>query len=375
MKIGKVPENVLRRSVLKQIQTKRQEVLSGAGIGEDCAIFSFDGDPVMTCVQTAAVRLDGAAPGPGTAVPLSQLIQRCANNLAAAGARTAGVMIGLMLPEEIEEPGVRTFMEEAGIKCGELNIQIAGGQTCVNPAVNQPVAAVTGYGRPFGAEYDGADTGKEAENVNEPADGEKGGDRKIGGRRTAKGMPEPKRKYTDLDIVISKWIGLEGTAILAGHTREKLLQRYPAYFVEEAAAFDRLLSVVPEAATAVKSGVCMMHDASEGGIFGALWELAERAGVGLNIDLKKIPLRQETVEVCEYCNVNPYELLSGGALIMVTADGSGLAAALEAEKIPAAVVGRTTSGNDRIIVNGEETRYLDRPKNDEVYRWLTEAAG
>ncbi len=41
MKIGKVPENVLKRSVLKQIQTKREEIISGAGVGEDCAIFSF----------------------------------------------------------------------------------------------------------------------------------------------------------------------------------------------------------------------------------------------------------------------------------------------------------------------------------------------
>lgn len=343
MKIGKVPENVLRRSVLRQIHTKRREVLSGAGIGEDCAIFSFGGEPVMTCVQTAAVGLGGAA------VPLPQLIQRCANNLAAAGARPVGVMIGLMLPEEIEEVGIRALMEEAEVKCGELDMQIAGGQTCVGSAVDRPVAAVTGYGRPFEA---GA-----------------------GGRQPAEETTEPKRKYTDMDVVISKWIGLEGTAILAGRSKEKLLQRYPAYFVEEAAGFHRLLSVIPEAATAVKSGVCMMHDASEGGIFGALWELAERAGVGLTIDLKKIPLRQETVEVCEYCNVNPYELLSGGALVMVTADGSGLTAALEAERIPAVVVGRTTAGNDRIIVNGEETRYLDRPQNDEIYRWLSEAVG
>lgn len=57
---------------------------------------------------------------------------------------------------------------------------------------------------------------------------------------------------------------------------------------------------MPEAATAVKSGVGAMHDVTEGGIFGALWEMAEASGVGLEIDLKKIPLRQETVEVCEF---------------------------------------------------------------------------
>ena len=118
----------------------------------------------------------------------------------------------------------------------------------------------------------------------------------------------------------------------------------------------------------MKSGVCAMHDASEGGIFGALWELAEGAGVGLTIDLKKLPLRQETVEVCECCNINPYELKSGGCLVMTSEDGKGLVAALEAEGIPAVVVGRLTDSNDRIIKNDDEVRYMDRPRTDEIYK-------
>jgi len=345
MKIGKVPENVLKRSVLRQIHKRRSEVTNGAGVGEDCAVFSFGSESVATCMQTAAISGEAS-------VSVGQLIQRCANNLAAAGAQPAGVMIGLMLPEETEEFEIKALMEEAEIKCRELNIQIVGGQTDISQAVKHQTAAVTGYGRPFAAGADSA--GKTG--IGERAQG-----------------PEAKRAYEGLDVVVSKWVGLEGTAILAGCCREQLRQRYPAYFVEEAAGFDRFLSVIPEAATAVKSGVCMMHDASEGGIFGALWELAEKAGVGLNIDLKKIPLRQETVEVCEYCNINPYELLSGGALVMLTADGFGLAAALEAEGIPAVVAGRTVEGNARIVVNGDETRFLERPKNDEVYRWLAEA--
>ena len=360
MKIGKVPENVLKRSVLKQIQTKREEIISGAGIGEDCAIFLFGGEVMMTCMQVAAVKT--GITDVSDSVFMWQLVQRCANNLAAAGAQPVGVMIALMLPEETEEQNVRVLMAEAEERCRELNIQIAGGQTCVSRTVKQPTAAVTGYGKPFMA-------GGSAEENNGAEKGVGSVKEAVQKEKTNQMRKNPMRAvYAGQDVVVSKWIGLEGTAMLAGRYREKLLERYPAYIVEEAAGFDRLLSVIPEAATAIKSGVCMMHDASEGGIFGALWELAEKAGVGLTIDLKKIPLRQETVEVCECCNVNPYELLSGGALVMVTEDGSGLLAALEAEKIPAAIVGRTTDSNDRIIRNGEEIRFLDRPKNDEIYR-------
>lgn len=357
MKIGKVPENVLKRSVLRQIKTKREEVVRGAGVGEDCAIFSFGSGTMMTCMQSAAVsikRADFSQEQEG--ICIGQLIQRCVNNLAAAGAEPVGVMIGLMLPAVTEEAEIKELMTEASACCEELNIQIAGGQTCVSGAVGQIVAAVTGYGRPFAIS-----AGKEGNYAREEKDsrGEHNGGKKV---------------YAGQDIVISKWVGLEGTAMLARRHKNKLLARYPAYFVEEAAGFDRFLSVIPEAATAVKSGVCMMHDASEGGIFGALWELAERAGAGLTIDLKKIPLRQETVEVCECCEVNPYELLSGGALVMVAEDGPGLLEALKAENIPAAMVGKITDSRDRIIRNGEEVRFLDRPKNDEVYRQMESSA-
>ena len=211
-------------------------------------------------------------------------------------------------------------------------MQIAGGQTRVTTAVKVPCGVVTGIGK----------ISKETHHRL---------------RGAAPGQ----------DVVISKWIGLEGTSLLARQYGELLSERLPVYFVEEAAGFDRLLSVVPEAATAVKSGVCAMHDVSEGGIFGALWELAEGAGVGLTIDLKKLPLRQETVEVCECCNVNPYELLSGGCLLMTCEDGSVLVSALRAEGIAAVTVGKVTDSNDRILVNEDEVRYLDRPKVDQIY--------
>ena len=72
-----------------------------------------------------------------------------------------------------------------------------------------------------------------------------------------------------------------------------------------------------------------MHDVTEGGIFGALWEIAEASGVGLEIDLKKIPLKQETVEICEFFGINPYELISSGSMLMATEDGNGLVMELE----------------------------------------------
>ena len=172
------------------------------------------------------------------------------------------------------------------------------------------------------------------------------------------------------DIVLTKWIGLEGTATLARRNRERLLERYPAHLVEEAEGFDRYLSIIPEAAAAVKSGIRVMHDASEGGILASLWELAESSGVGLTIDLRKIPIRQETVEVCELCGVNPYMLASSGCLVMAVDHGESLVERLAREQIPATVIGRITDSHDRLIYNAEEKRYLDKPAQDEIYKYI-----
>ena len=385
MRTGKLPVNAMKRSVLGQIRTKRKEVLSGAGIGEDCAIFlSGPEEETAVCVQEAVLRIAGAdaaarsvielppdcarqeagaAASSGSEPPsdcpgqeagaagrsmqdaaeqppareadmaLSDLIVKCVGNLAAGGARPVAVMIALLLPEAVQEPEIRALMAEAEEKCAELSIEIAGGQTRITAAVSAPVATVTAYGAAA-----------------------KGQNHSV--RAAAPGQ----------DVVLSKWIGLEGTARIAEICRGQLLERYPAWLVEEAAGFGRYLSVLPEAEAAVKFGVCAMHDASEGGILGALWELAEGAGTGLSVDMRRLPLRQETVEVCECCGVNPYELLSGGCLVMTAWDGQGLAAALEAAGIPATVVGKITGGNDRILKNGEETRYLDRPRRDGIYR-------
>lgn len=179
----------------------------------------------------------------------------------------------------------------------------------------------------------------------------------------------------DQDIVVSKWIGLEGTARLAKAYYERLRQRFPRRMIDEAAAFDKYLSVMPEAATAMKSGVCGMHAVSRGGIFAGLWEMAQAAGVGLEADLRKIPVRQETIEICEVIGENPYELLSGGCLLMTAKNGNALVSALEREEIPAVIIGHTTTGNDRVLYNKGHKRYLDKPRTERICQEMEEKTG
>ena len=327
MNIGKLPENVLRRSVFKQLHTKRKEVLQGAGVGEDCAAMLLGADE-MFVVSTDPIT--------GTTQDIGRMgMLVTLNDLASAGAEPVGVLLTALLPENITEPQIRQIMQQIDGECEKYHVQVMGGHTEITRAVNQPVLTVTGIGKAL-----------------------KGKMISTGGARPGD------------DMVITKWIAIEGTVILAKEKEMELLDRFPKNMIEEAKKMEKYLSVVPEAAVAVRSGVSAMHDVTEGGIFGALWEMAEASGVGLEIDLKKIPVRQESIEICEYFGINPYELISSGSMLIAASDGNMLVRNLEKEGIPAAVVGKAMEGNDRILINDGEVRFLEPPKTDELYKVL-----
>ncbi len=327
MNTGKVTESVLKRSVLKQIKSNTEEVKIGAGVGEDCAVLASFGDAdIALCMNTVT--------GDYQSVGI-YAVHAAVNNLAAKGTVPIAILVSAVFPERVREIKIKNVMEQIGREARKLSLAVIGGHTEVSEKVTEPVISVTGVGKL----------------INDPEQ---------------EGYYAPQKAKPGQDIVVTKWIGLTGTAKLAKEKREELITRYPAGFIDEAIQFEQLLSVVPEAATAVKSGVCAMHDASGGGIYAALWELAEAAGVGLEIDLKKLPIRQETVEVCDFFDVNPYELLSGGSMVMTAENGYDLVRALEKEHIHATVVGKITDSNDRVVINEDERRFLEPFRSDSI---------
>ena len=326
MEVGKVPESVLKRSVFKQIRTKREEVLIHPGVGEDCAALKLADDEVFVM---------STDPITGTDKNTGELaVQITANDLASAGAEPVALLLTVLLPVTADEPMIRRLMQEVETACEKLHIQVVGGHTEVTRAVTQPVVTVTGVGK-----------AKD-------------------GRVISTGGAKPGQ-----DIVVTKWVGLEGTAIIARSQEKALKSRYSQDFIDQAKDCIRYLSVVDDARIAMQVGVSAMHDVTEGGIFGAFWEMAQASGVGLTVDLKKVPLRQETVEICEFFDLNPYQLISSGSMLMACDRGYDVVEALRKEGIRASVVGKFTDSHDKIIHYDEnETRYLEPPKPDELYK-------
>ena len=326
MKAGKLKESVLKRSILKQLHKKSDAVVAGPQVGCDygCVGFEEKGGAV---VATATATLNSKYPG------WSAVCNAC-NNVATSGAAPKAVALNLLLPTSYNEEELRGLMKDITGACEYCQVDIVNGNTQVVRNVKEPVVTITAVGAAL-------ETPVHSQNLR-----------------------------PGMDIVISKWIGLEGTAILAEEKAEELRSRFAQPFLDKAAAFRKEMSILPEAQLAAKMQVAAMHDVSEGGVFGALWEMAQAANVGLTIELKKIPVRQETIEISEFFDINPYKMLSTGSLLMGTEDGNALVLALEAIGVPAVVIGKATDSNDKVLVNEDERRFLETTQTDELYKAL-----
>lgn len=177
----------------------------------------------------------------------------------------------------------------------------------------------------------------------------------------------------DQDLAAVGYIALSGTAELAVSGEEELLKRFTPQFVKRCQSIYETEERVRAFAQAGEgilelAGAESCFFAGEGGIMTALWNYFDAFGLGFEMELRRLPLLQETVEVCEVFDVNPYRLQSAGCILLTAQNGGALTERLKKQGIPAVVIGRTSKSIGRRIYNGEIQTFLDRPKPDELYK-------
>ena len=180
---------------------------------------------------------------------------------------------------------------------------------------------------------------------------------------------EKRKKFSGLDIVMAGFAGLNGSVTLAREKYDLLSSRYPARFLEETGKQERFLRQIPGSispggadgvCTFPKKGIAAVYLLAEGGVFAGLWNMGKRACVGLEVYLKQIPIKQETVEICHFFDVNPYQIQSEGSCLFLSENGGRWKGRLREEGIFSEVIGVTTEKNDRVVINGGEKRYLQK---------------
>lgn len=172
------------------------------------------------------------------------------------------------------------------------------------------------------------------------------------------------------DLVAAGYVGLKGTAVAAAEKEPLLLTRFSRPFVDGCKTAERHCKSSKEQILTLAPGCTDCQAAGEGGVLAALWDFLEENGMGCDVELRSFPILQETVEVCEIFDLNPYRLKSEGCFLLAVDNGGDAVRALTAEGIRAAVIGKVAEGPGKRIHNGEIHSFLNRPEPDELNKIL-----
>ena len=167
-----------------------------------------------------------------------------------------------------------------------------------------------------------------------------------------------------MPLVMAGCAGSAGAGILARQFAGPLGKRFPAFLMKNCLKEGGRLLIREAAREALLAGSVFLVPVSHGGVLAALWEMGEIAGCGLEADIRRIPIRQETIEICEYLDGNPYQLYGQGALLCACRRPEALCESLREAGWEAEVIGCLTKQRARILRNGEEIRYLEKPQPD-----------
>ena len=330
LKTGKLDSKLLEDIVFKNIKFRRPEVLTRPGIGEDCAVVDFG---EYECVMSTDPITAAASEIGRLAVHIS------CNDIASNGIEPLGIMLAVMLPEGTTEEQVEEIMKQAGEASAELGVEIIGGHTEITSAVNKPVIVSTAIGRGL------VSSSQRAENM------------KVG-------------DY----ILMTKQAGLEGTGIIAGDCREELKGDLTDEEFLEAAEMLKQVSVVKEGVIAGRIGTSGMHDITEGGVLGAIWEMCSIAKTGAEVWPDQIPVAEVTKKICQRYGIDYLRLISSGSMIIMVRPEvrTRMETELRNAGIPVACIGRICEkdGGIKMVVDGEKVE-IEPPASDELYKAIS----
>lgn len=400
MRYGRLTQTAWQRSVKRQLHNRERDALFGPSPWEECSgIPDESGGGFLWADAHAA----GASARTGYYAVL-----HAAGELAAKGVPASCVSVRVLFPPEAEEEELKAVAAGVEEACGRMGLQVTAFQGETSRAAERIIvfAAVAGKaGRRSIQNIRAALSSRRPESAGHPVFADWKTERK--GQKAAAGQ----------EIVFCGYAGLEGMLRILDEAGDELGTRFIPDFLRKAGELtDRLVTpgqilalfrdqerspdglaaeqeCGPDGAPAAREmtvrkaaqdrdagrqagmpGITAVFQAGSGGILAALWEMAETLHIGFEAELSGISVRQETVEICEFYRLNPYQMASSGSFLIVTEDAPGVIEILEKAGARAGRLGVIKAQNARVITSGEEIRYLDRPAPDELELWQARRA-
>jgi hydrogenase expression/formation protein HypE len=328
---GKIPIDILKEVVFKNLGAERREVTVGPAAGVDGAVIDLDNKSLIVSMDpiTGAVERIG-----WLAVNVN------ANDVATFGVEPAFLFSCMMLPEKADSKIVEAICTQMNAAAEALGVAIVGGHCESTPTLTNPIVV-------------GCMMGFTEKGCYVTAGGAQAGDK----------------------LILTKSAGIEGTAILASDREKELKKTLSGEMLQNAKDFYNRISVVKDALTAYKTGgVHAMHDPTEGGIAGGIHEMADASGLSVKIFEQAIPVQPETAKICNHFKIDPLQLISSGALLVSAEAKSAekIIANLARQQIGAAVIGEfLESTSPRLLIRKDGVaQALPRPSSDHLWTAL-----
>jgi len=346
VKIGKLTNEELRELVFAHLPRLSERTMIGANIGADCAWIDLE-DRILVA-SSDPITAGGIQSG-------TLAIHVSCNDIAASGIMPAGILVVLLAPVDVTREEIIRVVKQASEAAQELGVDIVGGHTEITGAVNTFVVTSTAFG---------------LISRNEPF---------ISG----------KARPGDT-LLMTKTAAIEGTWIISMNHTDRIKDMVSIGIIEQAQDFIRSISVVKEGSAlgklTVQAGeipdslfhdpnnrfqrlpaVHLMHDSTEGGILGAVYEMAEFSGIGVTVNTEAIPIHPSTRAICNALSIDPLRLISSGSLLIATPYPDLVINTLNELSVLCTRIGIfTETGFSRVESDGRLLP-LDPPCRDEIY--------
>jgi hydrogenase expression/formation protein HypE len=306
---GKIPISVLESTFLKLTGAGSSDVVTPPLAGLDFAALKVAGKYMIISSDPVTGVVDNIG---------RYAISVSANDVATSGNRPQFAESVVLLPEGADRVFAKKIASQMDAEAKKLRISIVGGHTEVTPGLHRPIVTVTAFS--FVDHY-------------------------VSSRDARAGDT----------IMMTKTAGLEGTAVLGRNPR----------ILED-------ISVVDEAVAAYDTGnVHAMHDCTEGGVVGATFEMSLASGLGFELEQERVPVSQETRELCRRQAIDPLRLIGSGALLLSVARGKERELKKALSRISeATAVGRFTEGGRVLVRMGDRREAIRAAPEDELWRVL-----
>lgn len=341
--VGKISPDIFEQVIKPHLGRHRREVIVGPQHGVDVGIIDLQDGRVMALTTDPFF----IVPAYGWERAAWFAVHILASDVSTSGLPPSYMTIDLNLPRSIRRDELTTMWQAVHQTCDEIGMAIVTGHT---------------------ARYDGTDYPM------------------VGGATViaigdARHYVTPAMARAGDAVIVTKGAAIEATGLFGVTLPERIKVARGPEIAKAAEALFFQMSVVKDAQAAVEvgvrdEGVSSMHDATECGVWGGLYEVAEAADLGVVVDQGAIVVRPEVQAVCDLFGMDPYAAISEGTLIITcrAAKANAVIDHLAAAGIEASQVGELTPPEEGIrVVRGGQERPLAHPRVDPFWNAFAKA--